>query len=131
MAVESALLSGAQAGARPLAVELGALIPQGRRTVKVPLRLRIPADAISLIPVGDKRIAILELRVAALDESGRRSDIPVVPVRIEGGAEAAAAGVLLPYQATVELRRVKQDIVVSLYDTTSGDVLAAALVFDP
>jgi VWFA-related protein len=130
MSVESALLFGNPPSSKPLDVAVGRPVKEGMRTVHVPIRLQIPTDRITLVPVGQKRVAELELRVAALDEEGRRSEIPVIPVRIEASADARPGGVL-PYEATVELRKAKQSVVISLYDVASGDMFSTTREVDP
>lgn len=132
MSVESALLFGNPPSAKSLQVEVGRPIKEGMRSVQVPIRLSIPTAGITFVPVGDKQVAELELRVAALDVEGRTSDIPVIPVRIEAASTASArAGATLPYEARVELRKAKQSLVISLYDVASGEMFSTTLEVDP
>lgn len=119
---EEALLLGKGAG--NLTVKLGE--PKAkRRIVRVPLEVQIPLDWATLIPKGNKRQLDLEIRVAALDEKGERSEVPVIPVQVE--IPPPPPGVHITYEALVELRNTSQRLVVSLHDTLSGDSLSTAL----
>jgi VWFA-related protein len=130
MQVESALLFGNPPTMQPLTVELGKPQRGGRGTIKLPMTVRIPLDRVTMIPNGDQNVADLELRVAALDENGRRSEVSVLPIRIAGRGHAAP-GQTSKYDTTMELRKVKQSLVVALYDKTSGELLSSTLEVAP
>jgi VWFA-related protein len=130
MAVESALLFGNPPSSRPLPVQVGKPERRGRNAARVPLSIAIPLDAVTAVPVGDRRVAELELRVAALDHEGRRSEIPVVPLRMVVPADAAPGG-HVRYDTVVELRRVRQQLVVAIYDRGSGALLSTTLEIEP
>lgn len=123
---EEALLLGEGAG--NLTVDLGK--PKlKRRVVRLPLEVQIPLDWVTLLPKGKKRQLALELRVAALDERGERSEVPVVPIQIE--VPPPPPGVHIVYETVVELRKTSQRLVISLHDTLSGEALSTALEFAP
>jgi hypothetical protein len=130
MQVESALLFGNPPTMQPLQVELGKPAKGGRGTVKLPVTVFIPLDRITMIPNGDQNVADLELRVAALDENGRRSQVTVLPIKIAGRGHAAP-GQTSRYETTMELRKVKQSLVVALYDKSSGELLSSTLEVAP
>lgn len=119
-AVESVLLFGAGPGVRDLDLEIGAATVDGRRLL-VPIVLSLPTDELTLLPAGAGVAADLELRVAAVDDRGGRSEMPVVPIRLtlpkppEPGGRAR-------YQTTLELRRVKNRVAVAVYDPVSGAI---------
>jgi VWFA-related protein len=121
-AVESVLLFGAGPGVRDLDLELGRPQPAGR-SMQVPIALSLPLDELTLLPSGQagERVAELELRVAALDDRGGRSDIPVLPFRLTLPAEVEA-GARARYQTRLELRKVKNRVVVAVYDPLSGAI---------
>jgi VWFA-related protein len=124
MAVESVLMFGAGPNVRDLRLEIGAPRKTGMSTMQVTVRLAVPTDTLTLLPVGDRKVAELELRVAAIDDQGGRSDIPVLPVRLEVPGEPRP-GQLAVYQTTLELRRTRNRVVVALYDPAAGAIWSA------
>lgn len=122
MAVESALLFGSPASRNELDLELGAAQPAGMGKMSVPITLTVPADQVSLLPVnGDSYAAYLEVLIAAIDESGARSEIPNLPFSVRRSGPARA-GELLEYTTTLTMRRRPHELVVAVYDPTSGEL---------
>jgi VWFA-related protein len=130
MSVESALLFGDPAGEGGLGVSLGEPTRSGRRTMKVPLTIAIPTDAVAALPEGDARVVKLELRVAALDESSRQSEVPSVPLEMRFKSKPEA-GKAIPYTTEVEVRRVQQVLVVSVTDVVGGRTLTNRVELAP
>lgn len=122
---EEALLLGKDAG--NLVVKMGEPKVK-RRVVRLPLEVQIPLDWVTLIPKGNKRQLDVEIRVAALDEKGARSEVPVIPLQAE--IPPPPPGVHITWEGQVELRKASQRLVVSLHDTLSGDALSAAMDFE-
>lgn len=121
-AVESVLLFGAGPGVRDLQLEVGPPQPGGR-TMKLPISFTLPVAELTLLPSGAAdaagRVADLELRVAAIDERGGRSEIPIVPIQLVLSS-APTPGMLVRHQTVLELRRAKNRVVVAVYDPLSG-----------
>lgn len=130
MQVESALLFGNPPTTRPLQVEMGKPQKGGRGTFKLPITILIPLDQLTMLAVGGQTMADLELRVAALDDNGRRSEVSVVPIKIAGRGHAAP-GQTSRYETTIELRKAKQSLVVALYDKSGGNLLSSTLEVSP
>ena len=132
MAVESLLLFGEGRQAGGLFVGIGEPRPNGRRQVLVPLRIGIPTDFVTLVPnaAGDRWTARLELRVGALDERRRQSDVPAVPLDLSFD-EPLPPGKLIPYTTELSLRRAEQVLVITVTDTASGQSLSARSTIDP
>lgn len=131
MAVESALLFGHPAGSESLEMEFGAPRRAGRGKVEIPVIVHIPVDAISLLPVSDEEwVARLELRIAAVDESGARSEVPLIPVELRGSV-VPRAGESVAYETTLRMRRRPHDLVVAVYDQASGSLLSASAELGP
>ena len=130
MAVESALLFGNALTAGALEVFVGPSQPAGRRTVTVPLKIVIPVDALTVVPIDGQFVAKLELRLGALDVEDRKSDIPSVPLEISFKSQPPA-GSVIPYETQIKLRKARQTLVVSLNDPLSGHNLTARLEVDP
>ncbi len=82
-------------------------------------------EFITMLPLGTRYVAELELRIGAIDEEGRRNEISIVPVSLRGDAPPAA-GAYATYEFAVKLRRQPQDLVVTLHDPVDDRILAAA-----
>jgi VWFA-related protein len=129
MAVESALLFGNGAPQRALPLQLGAARRAGVGKVEVPLELAIPVDQVTFLRVGEGWTTQLELRVGVLDAYGGTAEVPVVPVSITL-PEKPEPGTFLPYSTSMKLRRQSHDMVVSLYDPATGNMLTSNLEVD-
>ena len=130
MAVESALLFGDPAAQGGLHIESGEAKKSGRRRIDVPVMLVIPVDFVTLLPQGDKWVAGLEMRVAALDEQDRRSEVPSVPIEFSFG-EKPPSGQAIPYRTQLTLRDAEQVVVVSITDVGTGKSLTGRLEVSP
>lgn len=120
---EAALLVGNATGP-PLDATLGEPRTK-RRSMKVPITLRIPMDWVTMTPKGDGVYAAeLELRVAALDDDGDRSEIAALPVALSG--PEPPPGVHAVYETSVKLRRESHRLVLTLRDPLSGETLVHA-----
>jgi VWFA-related protein len=130
MAVESALLFGDAPTTGELQVTLGEPQPAGRKTIEVPLRIAIPVDALTVVPIDGAWAAKFELRVAALDAKDRRSEIPVISQEVRFDEQPQAGGVI-PYETRLQLRREKQAVVISLTDPIGGTTLTTRVDVNP
>ncbi len=130
MMVESALLFGDPPGAAPLGAFVGKGERSGRGKITVPLKIVIPTDGLTFLPVEGGFIADTELRVAVLDENGNTSDIPVIPIGLKT-KEMPEAGRFTVYETQVKMRKQKHDMVVSLYDKPSGKILSTKIEIEP
>jgi VWFA-related protein len=130
MAVESALLFGDPAAQGGLYIESGEPKKSGRRRIEVPVMVAIPVDFVTLLPQGDKWVAGLEMRVAALDEQDRRSDVPSVPLELRFG-DKPPSGQAIPYRTNLTLRDAEQVVVVSITDVGTGKSLTGRLEVTP
>jgi VWFA-related protein len=119
-AVESVLLFGAGPGVRDLDLTVGKPAPSGRH-MRVPITLTLPTSELTLLPAGGALAAELELRVAAVDDRGGRSEMPVVPIRLAVEASPAADG-RARFETTLELRKVRNRVAVAVYDPVSGAI---------
>ncbi len=130
MTVEGALLFGDPPGPRRLAARLGQAQRGGRRKVRVPLTVAVPLAALTFVPAGEAWTAEVELRVAVEDLHGGRNEITLSYLRFDSPSvpEPGRFGLT---EATLELRRLRQDVVVSVYDPISGRILWTRLEFDP
>jgi len=130
MAVESALLFGDPAAEGSLKVQLGEPTPAGRRRIDLPLTVAIPVDLLTLLPQGDDWVARVELRVAALDEQNRQSEVPSVPLEFTFHSKPKS-GQVVPYSTSIKLRKAEQLLVVSVSDAVEGKSLTARATVSP
>jgi VWFA-related protein len=124
MMVESAMLFGSGPGAAKLPLKLGEPVAAGRREMEVPLTIAIPVDAVTAVPIDGKFVAELELRVAAMDEQGNPSEMPLIPIRLSFPSQPTA-GKFLPYSVKLRLRRLENHLVLGLFDPNSSNILTA------
>ena len=98
-------------------MEIGELEPTGpfRRKMLVPVTVHIPVGYFPVFPFEDRFLARLELRFAVVDRNGQQAAIPVIPLNLAGGSQPEP-GALVPYEATLTLRRRPHDLVVSVHD---------------
>lgn len=130
MALESTLLFGNPAGQGSLRVVLGEVKNKGRRKMEVPVKLVIPLDEITFLPSEQGEVAQIELMVAVRDESGRRADIPVVPLAFQAQG-AGSPGAFGSYDFSLKLRRQRNDAVIAVVDIASGRILSASVEIEP
>ncbi|HEX2253810.1 MAG TPA: VWA domain-containing protein [Thermoanaerobaculia bacterium] len=130
MAVESALLFGEPAAEGALPVEVADIRPAGRREMRATLKVRIPLDDVTFVPQGEEWIARVELRAAALDAQNRESDVPSVPVEMRLPGEPPP-GAFYTLDVPLELRRVRQTVVVTVTDTIGGHSLTSRVEVEP
>jgi VWFA-related protein len=127
--VESALLFGNPPSSKGLTVTVGKPVKAGR-ALRVPLTVQLPMDEVTTVPQGDQRVGEMELRVAALDDEGRRSQVSVIPIRFST-REAIQPGLRSPYETAIDVRKVKQSVVVALVDLASGEMYSTTLTLNP
>lgn len=127
--VESILLFGAAPPGLALPVQIGGIKRQGSK-IEVPLSVGIPADQVTVLPIGDHFVAELELRIAVLDEDGNSAEIPIIPLKLDS-ATKPGAGALLRYDTSLKLRRKKHDLVVAVFDPATGKVISSRLEIKP
>jgi VWFA-related protein len=130
MMVESALYFGNPPGSDVMPLQVGAPELSGRREIVVPVTLAIPVDAITVLPIDGRYVAQLELRVAAVDERGDRSEVPMSALQVTA-KEQPEAGSFLRYDTKLRLRNIQQRLVVSLFDPASGRLLASQVDISP
>ena len=130
MMVESALIFGSPPSAAPLKVEVGRGKRSGFGKAIVPVKIYMPLGFLTFLPQGDQWHADTELRIAVIDEAGNTSDIPVIPLGVKAPRDPGQADVSI-YETQVKLRRKPHDMVISIYDKPSGQILSAKLSVNP
>lgn len=130
MAVESILLFGEGPGAAPLPIEVGAPTKVSGNRMNVPVTLRIPLSQLTIVPAAHGTSAAVELRIAALDERGGRSEIPVIPIRLDMPGQPPA-GAYATYTTVVQLRRARNSLVLAVSDPAGGAIYSARAEVNP
>lgn len=108
---------------KALDISFGEPEGSGRKKVVVPMMLHIPLDQITLLPYKDGYAALLELRLAVTDDRGNRAGLPVMKLELhrkslgEGGESATL-------EVPLKLRRRPHSLLVSLHDSTSGNLMS-------
>jgi hypothetical protein len=90
----------------------------------VPVSLAIPVDAITFVPVNGKNTAELELRVSAVDTSGDRAPVPVIPLTLTS-AEAPRGGAYVRYDTRLKLKKLPHHLTLAIFDPLSGKIVTA------
>jgi VWFA-related protein len=124
MRLESALLLGTFPGALQMPIKVGEPKRGRRGQIELPITLGLPVDLMTVVPVGGKHAAKLELRFAASDDKGATSQIPVVPVTLTSATPPRPGG-FVRYETTVTLRGPANHLVVAAYDLASDRVATA------
>jgi hypothetical protein len=124
MQVESAMLFGNAPDSVALPMKLGPPTITGRREMEVPLALAIPVSAITFVPVNGKYTAELELRISAVDASGAKAPVPVIPFTVTTATQPAA-GKAVKYETKIKMRRMIHHLTVAVFDPLSGKILIA------
>ena len=130
MAVESILLFGEGPNSAALPVEIGAARKVSGTKMNVPVTIRIPLERLTALVTDKGMSAEVELRIAALDERGGRSDIPVIPIRLDMPGKAPA-GAYATYTTIVQLRRARNELVLAVSDTAGGAIYSARAEVNP
>ncbi len=129
MMVESNLLFDTDLRGHSLEATLGE--PKKRRAkLALPVSLKIPMDQLVMLPVTGGFEANLELRVAVVDDKGARSEIPVIPVKLNGATKPPPGAVAI-YDTTLMLRNIQQQLALVLYDLAGERMLSTSVDFDP
>jgi hypothetical protein len=92
-----------------------------RRRWRVPVLVRVPADAVTLLPRDGERVGQVQIFVGVRDESDRESKISRLPQEISLPPEEAAAGTGdLGYRLELEMRPGPASLVVGVWDEVGG-----------
>ncbi len=124
MIVESSLLFGDPPSVKPLRLEFGK--PRKRLgKVRFDLEVGIDMDYITLIPNQGRYQNQLEIRIAALNSAGERSETTLDTITIDGAAPPKP-GQFFFYETQLTLRGDQHRIVVAVFDPISGDLLSSS-----
>ena len=110
-------------GEAVLRVEFGEPEPTGLRKMRIPVTVYVPIGHFPVVPFEDQFFARLELRFAVVDRNGQQAGMPLIPIHLRGRSQPAADAVM-PYTATLTLRRKSHDLVVSIHDPLSRQTVS-------
>ena len=116
------------AAEEPLAVELGEPRRQARGTMEVPFRLELPWSEVTRLPSPRGLVTRLQIRIAVRDREGALSEVARVPLDLILTGEPRG---VLHWSADLTLRRERHDLVVSVYDALSGEVMTRVVRVEP
>ncbi|HYG64068.1 MAG TPA: VWA domain-containing protein [Thermoanaerobaculia bacterium] len=128
--VESSMLFGPPPGSPRMMVKLEEPVRRGRSEMELPVTLGIPVAGFTPLQVDGRYVADLVLHVFALDDQGRRSEIPAVPIRV-ATQEAPSEDRYVPYSTRLLLRRTGQHLVLAVFDPVSGRISTAQIDMAP
>ncbi len=132
MAVEGSVLFGAPLPGKRLDLKFGRPERAGMGRVQVPVELEIPLGDVAFLPTGEgvNTAANLELRIAVIDSRGDRADIPVIPIQLKGRGVPTEDSVY-PYKTDLKMRKQRHEVVVAVYDPTSGTMISGSAEISP
>ena len=123
-AIDTALLFGDPPSTTPLRVRLGEPERAGRR-LRVAAELAVPLDHVVFLRREGMWQAELEVWIAAMDETGNRSETSFQTFRIAGDHPPEPGQI--HYVATgLELRRRERRFVIAVHDPRSGAILTSS-----
>jgi len=99
-------------------------VQRSKGSTEVPLTLALPVDAFTVVPLNGKHHAKLELRFAAADDQGNRSDIQTVPLELASDKEPKPGG-YVKYETKLTIKGQPKHLVLATYDPLSGKVATA------
>lgn len=134
MAAEGLLRFGEDLGpsraAKRIGVELGEARRVGLSAVELPVTLTIPADALTAVPAAEGYSMEAVLSFGALNRWAARSKLTQVPMRFTA-ERAPRPGEVVRFQTVLKLRRGPQNVIFTVRDNLSGDMLWASLGYEP
>lgn len=134
MLVEGGLMlsGGEQLGV--LSVEQGETERVARKQMRVPLTIGIPTDRITMLPSGGELVAGLEISFGVRDKRDTLSDVVTLPVKLTMPLFRPMypeQDQVVYYQLAATLRRERHDLVVSVRDVPTGEVLSTRVEVVP
>ncbi|HEX2225262.1 MAG TPA: VWA domain-containing protein [Thermoanaerobaculia bacterium] len=128
--MERVLLTGDSRGMGPLEVSVGKFKRVGRKVGELPITVRVPVESLTLSRQGSRYRGKLELRIAALDSDGNRSEIPLLPIDIDNN-EPPTPGAVIRYDTRIRVRDAAQEVQLILHDKLSGKSFAERVRVQP
>ncbi len=107
-------------------VVIGEIEREGRSDINVPVQIVLDGANLESVMSDGKFIVRGVLFYASMDEDGAVSDVKAVTIGWSSDTPLAA-GQLIPYQFTAELKRKKQRLALAFYDI-AGDTTQASLI---
>lgn len=98
--------------------------------MRVPLRVNLPLDRLTLLPMGESFRGQAEVRIVASDDRGDLSPVPVLRVDLATDSQPVAGAVQL-FETHLELRRRPHRLMVAVHDPASGALFGSRLDIEP
>jgi hypothetical protein len=96
--------------------------------MEVPFRLELPWSEVTQLPSSRGLVTRLQIRIAVRDREGALSEVARVPLDLILTGEPRG---VLHWNADLTLRRERHDLVVSVYDALSGEVMTRVVQVEP
>ena len=125
MRLEASMLFGNAPGADALDVRLGTPTKTGFRRISVPVKVVIPLDDLTLLPMDGQWVNELEFRISAVDKWDILSKKLVRKVPVVR-SEAPAPGDTFVYETDLRLRKREYRYVAAVYDPLTDRMLVSA-----
>lgn len=122
--------AAAAPGAGDLAVSVGEPRRRPGRTMEVKLQVDVPWGEVALVPKDGGLAGLLEIRVAARDRDGTVSEMARISLPLER-KEPPNPRTILRWEADLTLRREHHDLIVTLYDAVSREVMTGRVSVEP
>ena len=127
MLLESALLFGSLPNTVPMPMRAGTPERNAKGDTEIPLTLGFPVDALTVIPTNGKYVGKVELRIAAADEHGNRSEVVSLPLDLASDKPPKAGG-FVKYETKIKLHGKASRIAAVSYDMLSGKMAAGQIL---
>lgn len=98
--------------------------------MEVTLQVDVPWGEVALVPKDGGLAGLLEIRVAARDHDGTVSEMARIPLPLER-KEPPNPRTILRWEAELTLRREHHDLIVTLYDAVSREVMTRRVAVEP
>lgn len=127
MLLESALLFGSLPNTVPMPMRAGTPERNAKGDTEIPLTLGFPVDALTVISTNGKYVGKVELRIAAADENGNRSEVVSMPLDLASDKPPKAGG-FVRYETRIKLHGKASRIAAVSYDMLSGKMAAGQIL---
>ncbi len=134
MLVEGGLLLAGGDRASELSIEVGEPRPASRRQMTLPVTIGIPSRRITMVPVGGKLLANVEISLGVRDRRDTLSDVVTLPAKLAAPLFAPVYPEdtsFIYYEMKVTLRREQHDLIVTVRDVPTGNVLSTRVEVRP
>jgi hypothetical protein len=92
-----------------------------RKLWRIPLLVRVPSSAVTLLPQGRNQVGKLEIFLGVRDEKGRETEVSRLPQEISVPTGGEGAGGDLGFSVQMDMRPGPASLVVGVWDQVGGN----------